>query len=186
MLICIITHRPSLTDYRLRIVSSDPNMTQYWISGRKLKPASNLEPQLPPQLPAAVDLVTNPAMHPKALMKEELELLNETIEEGGKWLLIELETINALTMDENELEEEGKTPKTPPKQDNTELVISMFTRSVRSADAASQLLGTTQSSSSSSNSKQTSQNNSTLQQKCPVGTFDCAGDGEQCIPSGLR
>ena len=161
-------------------------MTQYWISGRKLKPASNLEPQLPPQLPAAVDLVTNPAMHPKALMKEELELLNETIEEGGKWLLIELETINALTLeDDNELEEDGKTPKTPPKQDNTELVISMFTRSVRSADAASQLLGTTQSSSSSS-SKQTAAQNNQTSQKCPVGTFDCAGDGEQCIPSGLR
>lgn len=152
-------------------------MTQYWLAGRKLNTASSNEPQL--SLPVAVDLVSHPQMHPEPLTKEELELLHKA-NESGKWLLIELETINQAFMSNDENESKRKTPtiqkpQQQPQKDDTELVISMFTRSVRSAGVV--LLGDAQS-------KPNAAQNGTLQ--CPVGTFDCAGDGEQCIPSALR
>lgn len=152
-------------------------MTQYWLAGRKLNTASSANKgEEQQQLPVAVDLVTTPQQHPEPLMKEELSLLNKVIE-GAKWLLIELDTINQ-TSDEDENIKEKRSSgqqKQQQEKDNTELVISMFTRSVRSANAA--LRDATQENSESSG-------NDTL--KCPVGTFDCTGDGEQCIPSGLR
>lgn len=153
-------------------------MTQYWLAGRKLNTASpNKGEQQQSQLPVAVDLVTNPQQHPEPLMKEELAILNKAIE-GAKWLLIELDTINQTSDEEVNNKDKRSSLQQEQKQqpkDNTELVISMFTRSVRSASDA--LRDATQGSTDS-------KENGTL--KCPIGTFDCAGDGEQCIPSGLR
>ena len=159
-------------------------MTQYWLSGRKLSTGVSSSTKssgfASAQLPVAVDLVTHPQLNPEPLKKDDLDLM-QMINKAGKWLLIELETINqtinnkisSLTKSGTDQQDSQSSKST---QDDTELVINLYTRA-KSANADGNQNG-------KQKGEGNAENNTKL--KCPIGTFDCAGNGLQCIPSGLR
>ena len=157
-------------------------MTQYWLAGRKLATTPSVKSSYA-QLPVAVDLVTHPQLHPEPLMKDDLDLL-KIVNKTSKWLLIELETINqTINSKMSELTKKSDTDKeqsgsSNQEKDDTELVINLYTQST--------IVENVNEKQSAQNGQSNTSTNTTTVLHCPIGTFDCTGDGMQCIPSGLR
>lgn len=111
----------------------------------------------------------------------EMDELHAATHKGPnhKWVLVQLDT--------NEEKEEEKTPTSPvssiPQAPATTLSSKTSNDVTNQIELIINLYGTSPVDVSNSSSLQTA---AAAAASCPLGTFDCAENGRQCIPNSLR